>query len=203
MCVQFPDGLGPGPLTPAAMDEAIQRRKRGMLESALRRPIPPTTASAPRIAAGMEPDACTGARAEEADHLYAGITLRQVEDKDQWELVDYCMLTLLWASSPPTIERLVSGLPHPSVEALRHDFNIEFGWIMALSTRLEEGIVLDQEAVLRAVALWEDLHEKDPRRTSEWVTTKPVMRVVRAAARDGQGVIVHPGCSLNPLPGYD
>jgi hypothetical protein len=228
MCAQFPEGPPRGPLTPSDLCMTMYRRKRGMLESAMRHPIPTTiasaaplpnqamsgsalqhpmpttTGSASRTAAETEAGACSDADAEEEDHVYEDMPLRVEMNEVRWDEVDWCMLTLLWANKPPAAGPTVS---YPSVRDLLLNPSLLDEWRSALNNGLSEGIVMDQDAVARAVAHWDKLQNKDPlwsnAFTSESATSvvQHVTRVVRAAARDGQGVIVHPGCVV--VPAFD
>ncbi len=48
--MQFPEGFGPGQVSQSQYEDALDRRKRDRLESALRHPLPTTPPSAPTLA---------------------------------------------------------------------------------------------------------------------------------------------------------
>lgn len=175
-----------------------------MLKSALRHPISSSRASASASSFKALAELRAAADADKADHLHSDIVVTTERDEGKWDAIDWCMSTLLWArrlppAGPAGPEVLMP--PYPSIDWLLHDGGIADEWRSAKKQRLDPGIVLDREAVMRVVAHWEALENEDPGLASRWGATdaQQVMRVVRAAARDGQGVIVHRGCVLGPM----
>lgn len=160
-----------------------------MLRSALRHPIRSRTASASMLAA------------EDADavfHAYGTYALGLEFDECCCDELAFLMSMLLHASQLPTACPSVVELAHPSLDWLPRDDGTEGDCLLALLRRLEEGIVMDAGAVRRAIAHWSELNDKDPDRSSGQAAfiSERMMRVVRAAERYGQGVIVHDGCFL-------
>ncbi len=174
--------------------EAIKRRKRDMLESALRDPCTSSTASASRVAAGPEHEACAREKAEQADHLYVDIPVRTADGYHRWGKVEWCILTMLWANEI-TAGGLSSWLraPHPDADLLASDEEAADRWRWAFTYGVLDGFVMGREAVARAIAQWDHSKNTGEGRASEWATPEAehLTRVVRAAVHKGEGVIVH------------
>jgi hypothetical protein len=196
---QGPDasGLGSDSLTPDDVVEHITQRKRDMLERALRPPIPSSAESASAPGASSGPEACDNSAGPHDDELQDDIIMTQETQTRWWDYLDHCMMTLLRAKnrSPKTYPPM--GSFPPSYNWLLDDSELVEEWRAMHQERLQSGIVLDTEAVLAAVEQWDELQRRDPDQANLWsvdTDTNWVMEVVRAAAREGQGVIVHPGC---------
>jgi hypothetical protein len=185
MCAQFPDGLGPGRVTGDAINKAVKRRRRGMIESALRHPFAATTASAPTT--GTQGEACVGRDAEPADHFLDDIPMRL--DERRWEEVELSMLTLLWANNVAA-----ATAPYPDAHLLATDSQAAHSWREQLRDIPEAGIVMGREAVKLAAAQWDDSKGRERAGPSEGssAAAENLLRLVRAAAREGQGLIVQP-----------
>jgi hypothetical protein len=196
---QFPGGLQPGARTKDELVEAIKQRKRGMLVSALRHPFPSTTASASTLAS--TPGAAAGSAAgatspavyvEEGDDF---IDVRVTEDGNPHADAgtSYCMSALVHEGEVPEGVTDVPDLP--KVPEDERYGGMEWGY------RLEEArtLVLGAEAVENAFTLWDiyggwlcDVGAEcmEP----EGDEGDQVMRVVTAAYKAGQGIIVHSDC---------
>jgi hypothetical protein len=148
-------------------------------------------------------DPCTH---EEADHLHVNIPVERGED---WDEVKGCMLMLLWANKEATgltSEATGERLPQPDADLLarlRAGSPDCWVWGWELCNAMVEGIVMGREAVMLAAAQWEDSDNKDQERISGRASADAecMRRVVRAAAREGQGVIVHAKCHMVPITG--
>jgi hypothetical protein len=169
-----------------------------MLESAFRHPFSCSTSFTSTAASGPQAEACTreDACVEEADQLFEDI-LVTLGNNDKWDEAEWCILTMLWA------DETIAGIPsrwvlHPDAELMAGDEEAAEHWDWQFTRGVYDGFVMGREAVARAVAQWEGSRNKGQARASEWDTpeAKQLTRVVRAAAREGDGVIVHPGCLL-------
>jgi hypothetical protein len=148
-------------------------------------------------------DPCTH---EDADHLHADIP---VERGDDWDEVKGCMLTLLWATKEATggtSEATGEDLPQPDADLLaRLNAGSPDCWVWAweLCNAMVEGIVMGTEAEMLAAAQWGGSANKDQERSGGRASgdAERMMRVVRAALREGQGVIVHAKCHMVPITG--
>ncbi len=186
---------------------SVKRRKLDMLESALRHPFPGGTSCTSTAAAAPQAAACSREDAEEADRLYEAIPVTR-QNHDQWEEVDWRIFTLLWANDI-TAEGFSSWAraENSDMKQLAND------WDAAHVTYRDGvllGFVMGRKAVARAVALWDSSRLRDEDRTTECHRSshtdqeqsceratgdvEHLTRVVRAAAREGEGVIVHPWC---------
>jgi hypothetical protein len=126
--------------------------------------------------------------------------MRKEWTEKYWTELDCCMMTLQWAEYWPRAHPGADAPPRPSFCRLLQSEVAVDEWRHQLATRLHSGLVFDEETVARAVAHWEELDVTDPDRTGVWPhnDAQRIMRVVRAAAREGEGVILHPRCWLAP-----
>jgi hypothetical protein len=168
------------------LEEAIIRRKRGMLESAMRHPIPSSTGADANAGPSMGAEARD---AEETDAFHKVVAVREIH-MDLHE----CLLTLLYAQRKPNPDSVQPVLPFPSLDWHGDEEPEEaLGWAL---DGLVGDLSMNWEAVMRAVAHWDALSVTDPDRFLSWGAShaKHVMAIVRAAALTGQGVIVHENC---------
>ncbi len=166
--------------------------------------IPPTSTAS--LAANEGDDPPSGADTAESDHVYDRCGVRRRLGYGAWD-VEYCMGTLFWAARLPKQAPGAPALPPPCGDDVWRegrpdprlpDFDLVEVWNEVLATHLRCGIALDQAGVDTAIAQWDAWTARTAGR-EDWgdgEEARSVMSVLQAAQREGQGVIVHPGCHL-------
>jgi hypothetical protein len=186
-----------GPFPPRTASAASQP---GRTARVFRQPFPGSTSSTSTAPQGPQAEACTRDDAEEADHLYDGIPV--TGDPGRWGEVERCILTLLWANKAASANQSVwaSPVPYPDANLLARNWMAADDWQRNVEAALRRGFFMDREAVKRAVAQWDSSKATgwDSKRATAYA--EHLKRVVRAAAREGEGVIVHPGRLVSPSP---
>lgn len=198
MCAQFPAGFTTGSIL-----KCVKWRKWKMWERLLH-PIPTSkTASLSQLDGNTEASTCAATGTAEPDDHYERLPLyRPWCQFTRWD-TQYCIFTLWWVAA---VHAHIPGVPMPilpsdesewregDVRLLMRDYEVPQALGDLMMDDLDCGIALDSEAVNRAVAQFDAWEASDAARADvEYPDVKPLIRVVRAAQREGQGVIVYPG----------
>jgi hypothetical protein len=177
-----------------------------MWETMARQPIPSSTASPsplpPDSAANPSPAAATA----DQDHLYGEIGMRR-QLLDEAQTIEYCVFVLFGTARLSGQAPGVHDAPPPFGDGLGHEGGPdpprpELGlvdlWLEELRAGLQRGIALDGVPLTVAIKQWDLWKASQAARGNahDCPQSRALMRVVRAAEREGQGVIVHPRCTL-------